>query len=291
LPHTGQAIRVGITGAPGVGKSTFIEALGLHLVQAGRRVAVLAVDPSSDISGGSILGDKTRMVRLSNEPLAYIRPSPSAGTLGGVARKTRESMMICEAAGFDVVLIETVGVGQSETMVADMTDCFLALMLPGAGDELQGIKRGLLELVDVIAVNKADGPTLVAAELAARQYGMALHSLLGRQGRVPLVLTCSALHNERIDKVWSAVEQRYEEFQTSGELIERRRRQGVRWLWSIVEDRVHQAVREHPDVIAIRTKLESGVIAGGIPPETAARKILQAFGLQPSDESKTNHHT
>ena len=159
LPFTGTAIRVGITGAPGVGKSTFIEALGLHLVRGGHRVAVLAVDPSSGISGGSILGDKTRMPGLAAEPDAYIRPSPSAGTLGGVARKTRESMLLCEAAGYDVVLIETVGVGQSETMVADMTDCFLALMLPGAGDELQGIKRGLLELVDVIAVNKADGDT------------------------------------------------------------------------------------------------------------------------------------
>src|ERR671935_611763 len=174
LPHTGQSIRVGITGAPGVGKSTFIEALGLHLVGRGLRVAVLAVDPSSGVSGGSILGDKTRMPRLSAAPAAYIRPSPSAGTLGGVARKTRESMLVCEAAGYQVVLIETVGVGQSETVVADMTDCFLALMLPGAGDELQGIKRGLLELVDVIAVNKADGPTQTAAELAAQQYRLAL---------------------------------------------------------------------------------------------------------------------
>src|SRR5215207_9815890 len=177
LPHTGRSVRVGITGVPGVGKSTFIEALGVHLVGRGRRVAVLAVDPSSGISGGSILGDKTRMARLATNPAAYIRPSPSAGTLGGVARKTRETMLVCEAAGYDVVLVETVGVGQSETVVADMTDCFLALMLPGAGDELQGIKRGLLELVDVIAVNKADGPTRAAAELAAGQYRTALQSL------------------------------------------------------------------------------------------------------------------
>src|SRR3954449_3040485 len=174
LPHTGAAVRVGITGVPGVGKSTFIDALGLHLVRQGLRVAVLAVDPSSSLSGGSILGDKTRMVRLATEPAAYIRPSPSAGTLGGVARKTRESILVCEAAGYNVVLIETVGAGQSETVVADMTDCFLALMLPGAGDELQGIKRGLLELVDVIAVNKADGATRPAAELAAQQYRTAL---------------------------------------------------------------------------------------------------------------------
>ena len=170
LPHAGQSIRVGITGVPGVGKSTFIDALGLHLVGRGLRVAVLAVDPSSGVSGGSILGDKTRMPRLAVTPAAYIRPSPSAGTLGGVSRKTREDMLVCEAAGYNVVLIETVGVGQSETVVADMTDCFLALLLPGAGDELQGIKRGLLELVDVVAVNKADGSTRSAAELAAQQY-------------------------------------------------------------------------------------------------------------------------
>lgn len=279
LPDTGQAIRVGITGAPGVGKSTFIEAVGLHLVQNGRRVAVLAVDPSSGISGGSILGDKTRMTKLSAHPDAFIRPSPSAGTLGGVARKTRESMLICEAAGYDVVLVETVGVGQSETMVADMTDCFLALMLPGAGDDLQGIKRGLLELVDVIAVNKADGDTLFAAQVAARQYESALRSLLGRQQSLPTVLTCSSLHKEHVDSVWEAVEERYATMKASGELAERHRRQGVRWLWSIIEDRLRQAVREHPDVCAIRHGLEKEVLAGTLPPEVAARKILDAFGL------------
>ena len=195
LPFSGNAIRVGITGAPGVGKSTFIESLGKQLTSDGRRLAVLAVDPSSDISGGSILGDKTRMSRLSADPNAYIRPSPSAGTLGGVASKTRESMLVCEAAGYDVVLVETVGVGQSETMVADMTDCFLALMLPSAGDDLQGIKRGLLEFVDVIAVNKADEGTLNAAEVAAQQYNVAIKSLLGTQQYPPRVLTCSALFN------------------------------------------------------------------------------------------------
>ncbi len=187
-------------------------------------MAVLAVDPSSGISGGSILGDKTRMTRLSAEPQAFIRPSPSAGTLGGVARKTRESMLLCEAAGFDIVLVETVGVGQSETMVADMTDCFLALMLPGAGDELQGIKRGLLELVDVIAVNKADGATRTAAELAARQFEMALGSLLGRHGSIPTVMTCSALHHEHVATVWNAIAKHYERLRLSGELIDRRRR-------------------------------------------------------------------
>lgn len=287
LPHTGNAIRVGITGAPGAGKSTFIEAVGLQLVRAGRRVAVLAVDPSSGISGGSILGDKTRMSKLSAEPLAYIRPSPSAGTLGGVARKTRESMLVCEAAGYNVVLVETVGVGQSETMVADMTDCFLALMLPGAGDELQGIKRGLLELVDVIAVNKADGATLAAAELAARQTATALQTLLGRHENVPPVLTCSALHNQQVDAVWAAIEQRYAQIKASGELATRHRRQGVRWLWAMIEDRLRQAVRDDPHVRAIRDDLESSVLAGKIPPEVAARRILKAFGLadRPQNES------
>jgi len=262
-----------------VGKSTFIEALGLYLVQSGKRVAVLAVDPSSGISGGSILGDKTRMTKLSAEPNAFIRPSPSAGTLGGVARKTRESMLICEAAGYDIVLVETVGVGQSETMVADMTDCFLALMQPGAGDDLQGIKRGLLELVDVIAVNKADGDTLLAAEVAVRQYESALQSLLGRNQCLPTVLKCSALHHVHIDSVWREVEQRYADRQSSGEFERRRRQQGVRWLWTLIEDRLRQAVRDHPQVNAIRDDLEARVIAGSIPPEVAAREILEAFGL------------
>src|SRR5947209_8874268 len=232
LPDTGQSVRIGITGVPGVGKSTFIEAFGLHLVGRGLRVAVLAVDPSSGISGGSILGDKTRMAKLSIHPAAYIRPSPSAGTLGGVARKTREAMLVCEAAGYQAVLIETVGVGQSETVVADMTDCFLALMLPGAGDELQGIKRGLLELVDVIAVNKADGPTRAAAELAAGQYRLALESLAGRQGEAPPVRTCSALHGDGVAAVWDAVEGRHARLTTSGKLAERRRQQNLRGLWA-----------------------------------------------------------
>jgi LAO/AO transport system kinase len=279
LPHTGQSVRVGITGAPGVGKSTFIEALGLHLVRRGRRVAVLAVDPSSGVSGGCILGDKTRMPRLSAEPAAYIRPSPSAGTLGGVARKTRESTLVCEAAGYDIVLIETVGVGQSETVVADMTDCFLALMLPGAGDELQGIKRGLLELVNVIAVNKADGPTQSAAELAARQYQVALQSLAGRHDDPPAVLTCSALHQRGVDAVWQAVERRHAWLVESRELAERRRRQNLRWLWALVEDQIRQAVHIHPAVRAVRDDLEREVLAGTIPAAAAARRIIEAFGL------------
>jgi LAO/AO transport system kinase len=279
LPYTGQAVRIGITGVPGVGKSTFIEAFGLHLVHRGLRVAVLAVDPSSGISGGSILGDKTRMAKLSINPAAYIRPSPSAGTLGGVARKTREAMLVCEAAGYQVVLIETVGVGQSETVVADMTDCFVALMLPGAGDDLQGIKRGLLELVDVIAVNKADGAMLSAAELAAGQYRDALRSLAGRADCPPGVLTCSALHRQGIDAVWEIIERRQQRLQATGELAERRRRQNLRWMWTLVEDQLRQALRTHPAVQAIRDDLERDVLAAVLPAKAAARRILEAFGI------------
>jgi LAO/AO transport system kinase len=315
LPHTGNAVRIGITGVPGVGKSTFIEAFGLHLVQQGKKVAVLAVDPTSGVSGGSILGDKTRMNRLAAEPNAYIRPSPSAGTAGGVARKTRECMLLCEAAGYDVVLIETVGVGQSETMVANITDCFVGLMLPGAGDELQAIKRGLLELVDLIVVNKADGPNLVAAQTAAHQYTMVLKSLtpplpLG-EGRVsggdspwrgegasshpsplvgegpgvrgpaepPTVLTCSALNGVGIDKIWSIIAERFAKTKSTGTLDERRRQQNVRWLWSTVDDRLQQAARTNPAVHAMRAELESKVTSGQITPEAAARQILGALGI------------
>jgi LAO/AO transport system kinase len=279
LPHTGQSVRVGITGVPGVGKSTFVEALGLLLVGQGLRVAVLAVDPSSGVSGGSILGDKTRMPRLAVAPAAYIRPSPAAGTLGGVARKTRENMFVCEAAGYQVVLIETVGVGQSETVVAGMTDAFLALMLPGAGDELQGIKRGLLELVDVVAVNKADGPTHAAAELAAGQYRQALQSLSGRHEAAPEVLTCSALHQQGVDQVWDAIERRHARAAASGELADRRRRQNLSWLWALVEERLRQAVQAHQAVQAVREDLEREVLAGTTPAAAAARRILEAFGL------------
>jgi LAO/AO transport system kinase len=279
LPDTGRSVRIGITGVPGVGKSTFIEAFGLHLVRRGLRVAVLAVDPSSGISGGSILGDKTRMPKLSTSPAAYIRPSPSAGTLGGVARKTREAMLVCEAAGYQAVLIETIGVGQSETVVADMTDCFLALMLPGAGDDLQGIKRGLLELVDVIAVNKADGAMQSAAELAAGQYRDALHSLAGRADNPPAVLTCSARYGQGIDAVWQIIEQRQHRLTVTGELADRRRRQNLRWMWSLVEDRLRQAIHTHPAVQSIRDDLERSVLAGALPAEAAARRILEAFAL------------
>lgn len=289
LPFTGSAIRVGITGAPGVGKSTFIEALGLHLLRGGHRVAVLAVDPSSGISGGSILGDKTRMSKLSAEPAAYIRPSPSAGTLGGVASRTRESLLVCEAAGYDVVLVETVGVGQSETMVADMTDCFLALMQSGAGDELQGIKRGLLELVDVIAVNKADGEGRLEAERAAHQYEIALKSIARRStaGGPPDVLTCSALQDERVEEVWQAIVQRVQQQRDDGSLTQSRGQQNLRWLWGLVELQMQQALRKHAKVREIRDALEKDVVEGVVAPEAAARQILEALGLSHCDSNET----
>lgn len=279
IPFTGKSIRLGITGAPGAGKSTLIEALGMHLVRGGHRVAVLAIDPSSGITGGSILGDKTRMPNLAAQDAAYIRPSPSAGTLGGVARKTRENMLVCEAAGYDVVLIETVGVGQSETLVVHMTDAFLALMLPGAGDELQGIKRGLLEVVDLLVVNKADGDTKAAAELSARQLRNALESMAGRNTEsVPNVLTCSALHDTGVEAVWNVIVERHAQMTASGTLAERRKQQNLRWLWTTVEDRLRQSIYANPRVQAIREELERQVLAETISVKAAARQILEACG-------------
>ncbi|MFG0288324.1 MAG: methylmalonyl Co-A mutase-associated GTPase MeaB [Rhodopirellula sp. JB044] len=280
MPHTGGGLRVGITGAPGAGKSTFIEALGLLLVSKGLRVAVLAVDPSSGITGGSILGDKTRMGKLAAEDNAFIRPSPSAGTLGGVANKTREIMLVAEAAGYDVVLVETVGVGQSETMVADMTDCFLGIMLPGAGDELQGIKRGLLELIDVIAVNKADGTNKKPARLAAQQYHNALDSISGSgNDSPPAILTCSALEKEGIEDVWDAIQTRCHRDKQNHRFEQRRQQQNLRWLWSIVEDRLRQTLHTHPGVQEICDDVEDRVLAGEMPPAAGARQLFAALKL------------
>ncbi|MFT7581210.1 MAG: LAO/AO transport system kinase, partial [Myxococcota bacterium] len=245
MPRTGQAVRVGITGVPGVGKSTFIDALGTMLTQAGKRVAVLAVDPSSERTGGSILGDKTRMARLSVDPMAYVRPSPAAGSLGGVGAKTREAMLLCEAAGFDVVLVETVGVGQSETVVARMTDSFLVLMLPGAGDRLQGIKRGLMELADVVAVNKADGDQVIAARRAASEYRGALRLLHpANAGWQPPVLTCSAIDETGLTEVWNAVERHRAALVASGDLDVKRRAQRLRWMWTLIEARLRESFRD-----------------------------------------------
>lgn len=278
MPRTGQALRVGITGVPGVGKSTFIEALGTRLTEQGRRVAVLAVDPSSAVSGGSILGDKTRMAKLSADPRAFIRPSPAGVTLGGVAAKTREAMLLCEAAGFDTVLVETVGVGQSETAVADMTDVFLALMLAGAGDELQGIKRGLLELIDVMAINKADGDNLIPARKAASQYRSALHVLQPRNpGWAVPIETCSAYTGQGIDDVWGKVTACADHLQQSGLTKQRRQTQAHRWMWSLIDSSLAQAVRHHAGVQALLNDLEDQVTQGQVPPTVAARRVLSAF--------------
>lgn len=277
LPASGRAHRVGITGVPGVGKSTFIEALGARLIADGRKVAVLAVDPSSSRTGGSILGDKTRMPRLAAEPRAYIRPSPSAGQLGGVARMTRETMILCEAAGFDVVLVETVGVGQSETVVAGMVDFFLALMLPGAGDELQGIKKGLVEVADMIAINKADGDNLLRAEQAARHYRNALRLLepASPSWRPPVVLI-SGLTGAGIPELWAEIERHRAALTRTGELVAKRRDQLVRWFWAMLEERVLDSFRRRPAVADLLPRLAAEVAAGRSAPSAVVERLLAA---------------
>ncbi len=275
LPHSGRSRRVGITGVPGVGKSTFIDALGTHLTDSGDRVAVLAVDPSSTRSGGSILGDKTRMARLAVDERAFIRPSPTSGTLGGVASATREAMVIVEAAGFNVVLVETVGVGQSETAVANMTDCFLVLMLARTGDALQGIKKGVLELADVLAVNKADGPHEIEAKAAARELAKALALIRPPDAVwVPPVLTCSAVHGVGIDEVWSAIEQHGQVMEEAGLLESRRVRQQIAWMWAAVEDHLISDFRRRESVQAEAARLEEQIAAGQITATAAARALL-----------------
>jgi LAO/AO transport system kinase len=283
LPHAGKAIRIGITGVPGVGKSTFIDTFGTMLTSLGHGVAVLAVDPSSSRTGGSILGDKTRMHRLAVDPAAFIRPSPSSGTLGGVARATRESMVIMEAAGYDVVLVETVGVGQSEIAVASMVDTFLLLTLARSGDQLQGIKKGVLELADVIAVNKADGPHERDARAAARELAAALRLLRdpGAAWRTP-VLTCSAQENTGLDEVWERLGQHRAMLESTGELDRRRRDQQVGWTWNLVHDQLLARLHEDPRVRAIAPALEQRVRDGSVTATTAADEILGAFGLGPS---------
>ena len=276
LPDTGKAIRVGITGSPGVGKSTTIDALGMFLIERGHKVAVLAVDPSSARTGGSILGDKTRMARLSASDNAFIRPSPASGTLGGVAAKTREAMLLCEAAGFDVVLVETVGIGQSETAVCDMTDFFLALMLPGAGDELQGIKKGLVELADMIAVNKADGDNIKRANLAAAEYRGALHILSPRSEHWhPPVVTYSALTGAGIGELWQKILDHRTAMNASGEFAARRRQQQVKWMWSMLEQRMMARLRADPAIRAKVKKIEAEVADGRITPALAADQIAE----------------
>jgi LAO/AO transport system kinase len=281
LPSTGKARRIGISGVPGVGKSSFIETFGLRLVEAGHRVSVLAVDPSSSVSKGSILGDKTRMEKLAVSDGAFIRPSPTGGSLGGVARKTRESILVCEAAGFDVVLVETVGVGQSEIAVAEMVDFFLLLKLTGAGDELQGIKRGILELADLISINKADGDNIEAAERARAAFERALAILRpeGEDGWRPRVVTSSGHTGTGLDEIWEIIGEHHEQLTASGELDRRRNRQLLGWMWSLVDEGLRSAVREHPQVAALLEALEEDVLEGRTTASAAADRILDAFKI------------
>jgi LAO/AO transport system kinase len=285
LPHTGKAFRLGISGVPGVGKSTFIEALGLYLIAQGHRVAVLTIDPSSTVSGGSILGDKTRMEHLSVHEQAYIRPSPSSGTLGGVAEKTREAMLVCEAAGYDVVIVETVGVGQSETAAASMTDMFVLLQLPNAGDDLQAIKKGVMEIADLVVINKADLDPHAAMRADAQitsslrilsQQGNPEHSRHDKALWHPKVLQISALLGQGVDGFWDAVSQ-YRELQTAnGRLATRREKQALAWMWERIDAGLKQAFRQHPQVRALLPQLQQDVAAGRIAASTAARNLLSA---------------
>ncbi len=277
LPHTGKSVRLGITGVPGVGKSTFIERFGLHLIEGGHKVAVLAIDPSSKRTGGSILGDKTRMELLSRNPQAYIRPSPAGTTLGGVARRTREAMLLVEAAGHDVVIVETVGVGQSETAVADMVDMFILLLPPAGGDDLQGIKKGVVELADMLVVNKADGDLVKTAQRAANDYQHALRLLYPVTAAwMPEVRTCSALEGRGIAEVWEAVG-RYRTAKGDAGIAARRGAQARAWLWNEVGETLMAALRRHPEVRQRLAGLERDVESGALPPSTAARRILATF--------------
>jgi LAO/AO transport system kinase len=278
LPHTGGAIRIGISGAPGSGKSTFIESFGLRLVEQGHRVAVLAVDPSSTRTGGSILGDKTRMEELARSDAAFVRPSPTAGTLGGVARRTREAMLLCEAAGFDVVMVETVGVGQSEVAVAGMVDLFVLLIAPGAGDELQGIKRGIIELADVVVVNKYDGDLAPAARTTAADYGSALRLVRSKTSAwTPRVVLVSATEGTGIDELWNTVEEFRAALAATGELERRRAEQAREWMWSEVTESLMESLRHDERVSGLVGRLEAEVTAGEVPPASAARQILDAY--------------
>ena len=278
LPDTGRSIRIGISGVPGAGKSTFIEAFGMYLLQQGHKVAVLAVDPSSQLSGGSILGDKTRMEELARQADAFIRPSPAGQTLGGVARKTRETMLVCEAAGYDVIIVETVGVGQSEITVASMVDFFLLLQLPNAGDELQGIKRGVMEIADAILINKSEGENRPRAELARRQYVNALHMLKPKSPnwQVPALL-CSALHGEGIAEAWAVIEDFRTRMQQSGELDNKRRLQASDWMWTLLLDDIKEMFLRDRNVEALLGQVQDAVASGTTTPGAAARRLLEAF--------------
>jgi len=288
LPHSGASVRIGISGVPGVGKSTFVEALGLHLMTKGHRVAVLAVDPSSQISGGSIMGDKVRMEHLARNPASFIRPSPSAGSLGGVARKTRESMLLCEAAGYDVVLIETVGVGQSEVAVAEMVDVFLVLMLPNAGDEIQGIKKGIVEMADLLVINKADGAYRTAAQQAQRSLQNALHFIRSRRkGWTTPVLTCSALESEGIEDVWEMVQQHRNFLQEANLLDDLRADQMEAWFFSSLREEIMTRFYQDPKISAqLKTSLAE-IRRNRRSPHQAAEALAQRFLASRPKESSS----
>lgn len=278
LPESGRSTRVGITGVPGVGKSTFIDQFGLNLTEDGHNVAVLAVDPTSSRTGGSILGDKTRMVRLSTSDRAFIRPSPAGSVLGGVARATRETIVVCEAAGYDVILVETVGVGQSETEVSDMVDFFLVLMLSGAGDDLQGIKKGVLELADMIAINKADGDNRARARRAAGEYRSALHLIQPATTTwSPPVVTCSALENEGLDDIWSNIELHRAKMMATGEFDQRRSNQQVHWMRVMLKDRLIAELTGSPELIEVMEHAEAAVRSGVMTPSAAVEEIWERY--------------
>lgn len=274
LPYTGNSIRIGITGIPGVGKSTFIECFGLYLIAQGKKVAVLAVDPSSPVAGGSILGDKTRMEELSRHPHAFIRPSPSEGSLGGVAQKTRETMLLCEAAGYDVILVETVGVGQSEYEVASMVDFFMVLMLPNAGDELQGIKKGIMELADALLINKADGESLNLAAQTKRHYENAMHLLRHTSFWTPQVMTCSAQRQENIDTVWGMISNYQVDAIKNNEFNEKRARQNQQWMQKLLSEMLEQRLQQNPQIKALLPVLKDKVVAGDTTPYSAAKTLI-----------------
>lgn len=278
LPHSGKSIRIGITGSPGVGKSTFIETIGKQITASSHHLAVLAIDPSSQLSRGSILGDKTRMPKLSTDPNAFIRPSPAGSSLGGVARKTRETIILCEAAGFDTIIVETVGVGQSETAVHSMVDFFLLLLLPGAGDELQGIKRGIVEMADLVAVNKADGDRIEAAKLARRQYKNALHlSPPKDNGWAPSVVACSALKNEGIEEIRKIIKGFQEQMKANDFFEKNRRQQSLQWFHDSIEDLLKELFYQNPAMIKQLAQLEKEILEGRQSPFRAAKKLLEMF--------------
>ncbi|HWQ61609.1 MAG TPA: methylmalonyl Co-A mutase-associated GTPase MeaB [Negativicutes bacterium] len=277
-PHTGGALRIGITGVPGAGKSTFIETLGCRLCRDGHKIAVLAVDPSSTVTRGSILGDKTRMEQLSRQPAAFIRPSPSGGTLGGVARKSRETLLLCEAASYDVILVETVGVGQSEVTVRSMVDCFLLIVLTGAGDELQGMKKGIMELADLIAVNKADGDNRPRALAARADFERMLHYLRpATDGWRTPALTCSAFTGEGVGELWGAVEDFFAQVKSSGVFDARRKNQVLAWMRAMVMEHLQQRFFDHPEVRTLLPRLEQAVAAGSLVTTRAVQELLQAY--------------